>query len=306
MGTPDFAVPSLDSLVDAGYRPVAVVTAPDRQRGRGRKVSSSPVKEAAVRLGIETIMQPDSVRDELFAAQIAALNADIIVVVAFKILPPAVFSASRFGTFNLHGSLLPSYRGAAPIHRAVMDGVSETGVTTFFLQEKVDTGNVILKRSMPVGPDETTGDVYERMMLLGAQVVSETVELILNGKAEALPQDNTKATPAPKVYSTEARIPWDTSATHVHNHIRGLSPAPGAFTQHGENRLKMYRSTLSQDEVGDPGNRPGTVAQTEGQLTIQCSDGCVTVTELQAPGKKRMETSQFLAGYKIEVGDVLT
>ncbi len=302
MGTPDFAVASLDRLVASDYRPVAVVTAPDRQRGRGRKISPSSVKEAAVRYGIESILQPESVRDESFELDIKKLNADIIVVVAFKILPPAVFTASRLGTFNLHGSLLPAYRGAAPIHRAVMDGADETGVTTFFLQEKVDTGNIIMKRSMSIGMDETTGDVYARMMILGAEVVVETVKMIEGGSAIGKPQDETKATPAPKVFSTEARIPWNADAYHVHNHIRGLSPFPGAFTIHGENRLKMYRSAVC---TGSESGNPGTVIRVDGVLIIACGNGAVEITELQAPGKRRMETQQFLSGYEIGVGDVI-
>jgi methionyl-tRNA formyltransferase len=262
-----------------------------------------------MRHGIDIILQPESVRDESFATQVQELDADIIVVVAFRILPPEVFSASRLGTFNLHGSLLPLYRGAAPIHRAVMDGATETGVTTFFLKERVDTGNIILKRSLPIGPNETTGDVYARMMILGASAVIDTVQMIVSGSVVALPQDDTQATAAPKVFSTEAQIPWESPALVVHNHIRGLSPIPGAHTQHGADRLKMYRSEIwdNASEGSDKllGGSPGTILKADDELVVQCGDGMVAITDLQAPGKKRMPARQFLLGYPIEPGEVL-
>src|SRR5690606_10195771 len=198
-----------ERLAGSGYRPVAVVTAPDRPRGRGQKLSPTPVKEAALRLGVETILQPESVKDPAFAAQLAALSPDLFVVVAFRILPPEVFRLPRLGAFNLHGSLLPRYRGAAPIHRAVMAGETETGVTTFFLKEQVDTGDMILQRRMPIGPDETTGEVHDRMMVLGAEAVLETVRLIEAGRAAPQRQDDTAATPAPKLFREDGRIPWE-------------------------------------------------------------------------------------------------
>ncbi|MDX1548611.1 MAG: methionyl-tRNA formyltransferase, partial [Rhodothermales bacterium] len=251
MGTPEFAVPSLERLVEAGYAPVAVVTGPDRRRGRGQKTTPTPVKEAAQRLGIETILQPERVKDPAFAEAVAALEPDVIVVVAFRILPPAVFTAARLGAFNLHGSLLPRYRGAAPIHRAVMAGETETGVTTFFLREQVDTGNVILREPMPIGPDETTGDVHDRMMHLGAEAVVETVRRIEAGTAEAHPQDDAAATPAPKVFPEEGEVDWARPAEAVHIHGRGVSPWPGAWSHHGETLLQLYR-TRRADGAGAP------------------------------------------------------
>ena len=297
MGTPAFAVPSLERLVENGYKPVAVVTGPDRARGRGRSVSPTAVKEAALRLGIEEILQPESVKDPAFAEQIAALEPDVIVVVAFKILPVAVYTQARQGAFNLHGSLLPRYRGAAPINRAVMAGDTETGVTTFFLKKKVDTGAMILQRSMPIGPDETAGEVHDRMMLLGADAVLETVRRIAAGPVETQVQDDSLATPAPKIFPDDCRIPWDRSAEAVHNHIRGLSPYPGAWTHHGETLLKLYRSRRAEGS-----GAPGEVLEAGPRLIVACSEGAVEGVEIQQQGRRRLAAAVFLNGYDLPVG----
>ena len=298
MGTPEFAVPSLERLVEAGYPPVAVVTGPDKPRGRGQKLSPTPVKEAAQRLGIERILQPASVKDPAFAEEIAALEPDVIVVVAFKILPPAVFEAARLGAFNLHGSLLPKYRGAAPINRAVMAGETETGVTTFFLKEKVDTGNVILKKAMSISPEETAGEVHDRMMHLGAEAVVETVRRIEQGTAEPQPQDDALATPAPKIFREECRVPWERPAEAVHNHVRGLSPYPGAWTLHEGMLLKVYRT-----RPADGSGTPGEVLQAGDRLVVACGEGAVEVLEVQQEGRRRLPAATFLHGYDLEAGD---
>lgn len=300
MGTPDFAVPSLERLAKAGYLPVAVVTGPDRPRGRGRKLQPTPVKVAAQRLGVQTILQPGSVKDPAFAEAIAALQPDVIVVVAFRILPPAVFTQARLGAFNLHGSVLPRYRGAAPLNRAIMAGETETGVTTFFLKAKVDTGNVIMTRTMPIGPDETAGELHDRMMVLGAEVVLETVRRIEAGTAEALPQDDSLATPAPKLFKEDGRIPWEAPASVVHNHIRGLSPIPGAWTHHGDVLLKVYRSQRASGE-----GVPGTVLSTEEPLVVACGQGAVALIEVQQEGRRRLAVADFLRGYELHTGDRL-
>ncbi len=297
MGTPAFAVPSLERLVEHGYRPVAVVTGPDRPRGRGRKPTPTPVKEAALRLGIDRLLQPESVKDPAFADEIAALAPDVLVVVAFKILPPAVYTQARLGAFNLHGSLLPRYRGAAPIHRAVMAGETETGVTTFFLQQQVDTGAMILQRPMAIGPDETAGEVHDRMMHLGADAVLETVRRIEAGAAVAQPQDDTLATPAPKIFPEDARIPWARPAGAVHNHVRGLSPHPGAWTCHGETLLKVYRTRQAAGA-----GTPGTVLEAGPRLLVACGEGAVEVLELQQEGRRRLKAAAFLNGYDLPVG----
>ena len=300
MGTPEFAVPSLERLAEGGYAPVAVVTGPDKPRGRGQRLTPTPVKAAAERLGIAPILQPESVKDPAFADELAALEPDVLAVVAFKILPPDVFTLAKKGAFNLHGSLLPKYRGAAPINRAVMAGEKETGVTTFFLQEKVDTGNVILKRVMPIGPVETAGDVHDRMMHLGAEAVLETVRRIERGTAEALPQDDELATPAPKLFKDDARIPWAKPATDVHNHVRGLAPYPGAWTEHEGTLLKIYRTRPVE---GD--GEPGTVLSTDVRLIIACGEGTVEVLEVQQEGKRRMAAEDFLRGYELAKGERL-
>ena len=300
MGTPEFAVPSLERLAESGYAPVAVVTGADKPRGRGQRLTPTSVKEAAERLGISPILQPTSVKDPAFADEIAALEPDVLVVVAFKILPPDVFTLAKKGAFNLHGSLLPKYRGAAPITRAVMAGETETGVTTFFLQEKVDTGNVILKKTMPIGPDETAGDVHDRMMHLGADAVLETVRRIEAGTAAPQPQDDRLATPAPKLFKDDARIPWQRPATDVHNHVRGLSPYPGAWTEHGGTLLKIYRTRPAEGN-----GPPGTVLQSDVRLVVACGEGAVEVLEVQQEGKRRMAAEDFLRGYDLAKGERL-
>ncbi|MDZ4700535.1 MAG: methionyl-tRNA formyltransferase [Rhodothermales bacterium] len=299
MGTAAFAVPALEHLCEAGYRPIAVVTGPDKPRGRGQQISVTPVKAAALRLGIDTLLQPERVSDPAFAEAVQALHPDIIVVVAFRILPPAVYTAARLGAFNLHGSLLPRYRGAAPIHRAVMAGDHETGVTTFFLEEKVDTGGMILQRTMAIGPDETTGEIHDRMMQLGAEVVLETVRRIANGTAIVVPQRNEEATAAPKVFTEDGVIDWSRPARQVHNHIRGLSPHPGAWTKHGDTLLKAYRSRIA---AGD--GSPGTVLEGGRRLVVACGEGAVELLDVQQEGKRRLPVQIFLNGYALAPGDV--
>lgn len=298
MGTPAFAVPSLNALIEAGYPPVAVVTGPDRPRGRGQKMTPTPVKKAAQAAGIESILQPESVKAPAFADEVAALDPDVIVVVAFKILPPAVFTQAKQGAFNLHGSLLPKYRGAAPINRAVMDGATETGVTTFFLQEKVDTGDIILQKRMPIGPNETAGEVHDRMMHLGAEAVVETVQQIDTGTVTTRPQDDAAATPAPKIHTEECEIPWDMPAADVHNHIRGLSPYPGAWTMHEGTRLKVYRSRRAEGT-----GAPGTVLAADERLVIACGKDAVEVVTIQQPGRQRLDVAAFLNGYDLAKDD---
>jgi len=300
MGTPEFAVPSLTSLLEAGYEPVAVATGPDRPRGRGQEVSPTPVKAVAQEAGIDRILQPEDVTDDRFAGAVADLEPDVIAVVAYKILPPEVFTAASAGAFNLHGSLLPKYRGAAPINHAIMNGETETGVTTFFLEPSVDTGDIILQRSLSIGPDETAGSVHDRMKELGAEVVVETVRQIEAGTVDPRPQDDAKATPAPKIHDEDCRIPWEQSGEDVHNHIRGLSPYPGAWTMHDDTRLKIYRSRRAE---GD--GAPGTVLEAGDRLLVACGREAVEIVRLQQPGKQRLDARDFLNGYSLAPGDRL-
>ncbi|WP_412068440.1 methionyl-tRNA formyltransferase [Rubrivirga sp. IMCC43871] len=294
MGTPDFAVPSLDALVEAGLAPVAVVTVPDKPAGRGQKVRESAVKQAAARHGLP-VLQPASVKDPAFAAEVDRLAPEIIVVVAFQILPPAVYETARLGAFNLHGSLLPAYRGAAPLQRALMDGVDETGVTTFFLQRTVDTGNVILRRAIAVGPDDTAGDVHDRLAEIGAEAVVETVRRIAAGTAAAEPQDDTLASPAPKIFREDGRLDWAQPATRVHNHVRALAPVPGAWTEWDGETLKILRTTPTEG-----GGAPGAVTVDEGRILVACGDGAVEVLELQRQGKRRLDAEAFLNGVDLD------
>lgn len=302
MGTPDFAVPSLKALVEAGFKPIAVVTGPDKAKGRGQNVSSTAVKMAADALGIQTFLMPEDVKSESFSEAIKELEPDIIIVVAFRILPESVFSQARLGTFNLHGSLLPKYRGAAPINRAIMAGDEETGVTTFLLQQKVDTGNILIKRKMTVGLNETAGEVHDRMSILGAGVVVETVRLILSGAYVATTQDHSQASPAPKIFREDCEIDWTKPALAVHNHIRGLSPYPGAFTHFNGKQLKVFSSVLGpQVSV----TVSGQVLANELSLLVSCGSGSLELLTVQLEGKKAMSTAEFLRGNQVSIGSEL-
>ena len=305
MGTPDFAVPSLDALVAAGLAPVAVVTVPDKPAGRGQKVRASAVKQAALRHGLP-VLQPASLADPEFLDALRALRPDVFAVVAFRILPPETFEVPALGAFNLHGSLLPAYRGAAPITRALVDGVAETGVTTFFLQRTVDTGAVILQRRTAVGPDDTAGEVHDRLAALGAQAVVETVRRIAAGTVQAQPQDDAQVSAAPKVFRDDARIDWARPAADVHNLVRAMSPVPGAWTTWQGETLKLLRTTRTADGAPTPpaSAAPGTVAVADGRLAVACGTGSVEVLEVQRQGKRRMQVADFLNGADPD-GDVL-
>lgn len=298
MGTPDFAVPSLNALVKAGYKPSLVVTTPDRQKGRGLQIRPSAVAEAAARHDIPTV-KPEDLRDSGFVAELAAVNPDVIIVVAFRILPEEVYSLAKLGAFNLHASLLPRWRGAAPINRAIMAGEMETGVTTFLLQPRVDVGDVILIRRIPIAPDDTAGEIHDKLAVLGAHVVVETVSHLLDGTAETRPQDNSRATAAPKIFREDARIPWDREAGEVHNHIRGLSPYPAAWTHHGDTLIKIRRSKMARG-VGEPGEVLEALGD---RLVVACASGAVRIVEIQREGGKSLDAGEFLKGYPLKPGD---
>ncbi len=297
MGTPEFAVPSLERLIQEGYKPVAVVTAPDKPRGRGQKIQPTPVKEVARAHGIP-VLQPESVKAPEFAEEIARLAPDIIVVVAFKILPPDVYEQARIGAFNLHASLLPAFRGAAPIQRALMAGVRETGVTTFLLKEQVDTGDMLLQMRIPVGEEETAGELHDRLKELGAEAVLKTVRLLESGEATPVPQPAEGASVAPKIRPEDLWIPWHKTATEVHNHIRALSPYPGARTLHGNTLIKIYRSRVVEGQ-----GEPGEIVEAGKRLVVACGEGAIEVLELQQPGRRRLPAQEFLKGYSLHAGD---
>ena len=311
-GTPEFAVESLKRLVDGGYNVVAVVTMPDKPAGRGRQLQQSDVKRFAVERGLP-VLQPVSLKDEAFISELSALQAQLFIVIAFRMLPEAVWQMPPLGTFNLHASLLPRYRGAAPINWAVMNGDKETGVTTFFLKHEIDTGDVIQQRSCPIGRHDNVEVVYDRLMTMGADMVLETVDSIIAGNVKPIPQDQLltagqQPTPAPKIFKDTCRIDWTRPAEELYNHIRGLSPYPAAWTILLDETGKEI-TTLKAFETSEPlpftnGEMPlpGTLVADRKTLRIACGDGWLEVLSLQQSGKKRMETDAFLRGFIVEPG----
>ncbi|WP_232826410.1 methionyl-tRNA formyltransferase [Lewinella sp. IMCC34183] len=303
MGTPDFAVPSLEGLVKAGYPVVGVITSTDKLGGRGGKqLLESAVKLAAVRLSIP-VLQPKNLKDPGFHADLRALRADLQIVVAFRMLPEAVWDMPALGTFNLHGSLLPKYRGAAPINWAVINGETETGATTFFIRHEIDTGDVLLRTRLPIGKNDTAGDVHDRMMEQGAQLVVDTVALIVSGEYTLEQQDDALATPAPKLNRENCRIDFDRPVREVHDFVRGLSPWPAAWTLLEGKQLKLIRSSV---EGGGPNEPVGSmVTDNKTFLKVACHDGYLQVHDLQLAGRRRMETEEFLRGTSLPIPTVL-
>jgi len=299
MGTPDFAVPSLKILLDNRYTIASVVTVPDKPQGRGARRIPSPIKQFALQHQL-SLLQPDSLSDDSFVASLRDLGPDLFVVVAFRILPKEVFTIPKLGAFNLHASLLPKYRGAAPIQWAIINGEAETGVTTFVLEERVDTGGIILQAHVPIGPDDTFGEVHDALAVIGAEIVLHTVRLIEMGKTVQHPQDNAEASPAPKILKHHCRIDWSKPVEQVHNRVRGLSPAPCAYTLHGEKTLKVYRTKII--EHASKGT-PGIILETSPGLVVGTGEGTVEILELQQEGKRRMRAKEFLRGYRIEKGE---
>jgi len=299
MGTPEFAVASLQSLVEAGYNIVGVITAPDKPAGRGMKLTESSVKKYAVEKGLH-VMQPEKLKKPDFLQELKELQADLQVVVAFRMLPEVVWNMPPMGTINVHGSLLPQYRGAAPINWAVINGEKETGVTTFKLKHKIDTGDILMQEKMPIDNDETAGEVHDRMKALGASVLVKTVEGLTQGTLQEHPQtqDASSLKHAPKIFTETCKIDWHKTAASIHNLIRGLSPFPGAFTQLEGKTLKIFGSRF---ELQSTDGAIGSV-QSDGQtyLRFLSADGLVYATELQLEGKKRMKTEDFLRGYRLK------
>jgi len=302
MGTPEFALPSFRHILESRHRIVGVVTVPDSPQGRGQKLRPSAVKKAALDAGLP-VLQPESLRDPVFAETLRSMAPDLAVVVAFRILPKSVFEVPHLGTFNLHASLLPKYRGAAPIQWALMNGEKETGVTTFFLRERADTGTLILQRSIPVGGEETAGELHDRLSELGAEVVAETIELIARGDVTVREQDEANATPAPKIVRETCAIDWHLPARTIHNLIRAMSPSPGAFTHHGEKMLKLLRSRIV-DETGTSG-KPGEILAADRELRVVAGRGVLSIVELQLEGRRVLNVEAFLRGYSLPAGDFL-
>lgn len=294
MGTPEFAVPSLQILVENNYNVVAVITATDKLGGRGgKKVLTSAIKRYAVEQGLP-VLQPKNLKASAFVEELRGYKADLQVVVAFRMLPEIVWNMPKHGTYNLHGSLLPRYRGAAPIHWAVMRGDEETGVTTFKLKHEIDTGNILLQRKIPISQTDTTGDVHDSMMQVGAQVVLETVQLIEAGDLQFIQQNDREVTKAPKIYHDTTKIDWSRTVEEIYNHIRGLNPFPTAWTTLGNKELKVYwadRDTIAHSET------PGTMT-TDGKsyLRVAAKDGYLYLKDIKLSGKRRMPIEDLLNG----------
>lgn len=297
MGTPEFAVPSLEVLIANGYSIVAVITAPDKPRGRGQEVTPSPVKVVALQHQIP-VLQPTNLKSPEFLNELKSYNANLQVVVAFRMLPEAVWKMPSLGTFNLHASLLPQYRGAAPINWAIINGETETGVTTFFLQQEIDTGNIIFQEKETIYDTDDAGTLYERLRHKGAQLVLKTVQAIEAGNCPSQPQVNTgPLKTAPKIFKETCRVNWNQPAVNVHNFVRGLSPYPAAWTVWNNKSYKIFKtSILPVNENGKPGEY---LTDNKTFLHVHTSKGMISILELQPEGKRRMTIEEFFRGNKL-------
>ncbi len=312
MGTPEFAIPSLKLLLESKHEIAAVVSAPDKERGRGKQISATPVKTFAVENNLN-VLTPASLEDEMFINQLKEFNADLFIIVAFKILPVKVFTIPKYGSFNLHGSLLPKYRGAAPMQWALINGETETGVTTFFLEEKVDTGNVILQEKISIEPTDDLGSLHDKMMMMGADAVLKTVDLIESGNITLSKQNNAEASPAPKITKDLCKINWSKSSNEIHNLVRGLSPTPGAFFETGQKKIKVLKTKIFDANAGYTGGQfkpdlipnenrnydAGTIFESKKEILVKTGDGFLNLTEIQAEGRKRMSAEEFLRGQSL-------
>ncbi len=297
MGTPEFAVPSLEKLIETNYNVVGVVTAPDKPAGRGLKLQYSPVKEAALKHDIP-VLQPEKLKDEAFLQQLKDLNTNLVIVVAFRMLPEMIWSFPKYGTFNLHGSLLPQYRGAAPINWAVINGEKESGLTTFFLKKKIDTGDLILQEKEPISEDDTAGTLYERLMYKGAGLVLKTVQQIESESYNLTPQDNSiELKPAPKIFRDDCKIDFAKTTVEIYNFVRGLSPYPAAWTDKLGKTCKVFTSAIPESIPENNGEEILTDQKTF--LYLKTADSYISIVELQPAGKKKMPVDAFLRGYKI-------
>lgn len=305
MGTPDFAVPSLAILHEHGYDIAAVITAPDKPAGRGRQIRTSAVKDYALRNNLP-VQQPEKLKDPQFIARLQALNADLFIVVAFRMLPEVIWQMPPEGTFNLHASLLPQYRGAAPINRAIMNGETETGLTTFFLQHEIDTGLILMQEKIAIGENETAGELHDRLMERGAQLVLQTVIGLENREIQPVAQDTLinaeehagrGLRTAPKLFKEDCRIDWTEAPGQIHNQIRGLSPYPTAFTTLNGKQLKIFKSRPVMQTHNEATGNFSTDQKT--YLKVAAKGGFVYLEELQLEGKKRMAVQEFLKGYRI-------
>ena len=307
-GTPDFAVESLRRLVEGGYNIVGVVTMPDKEAGRGHKLLQSPVKQYAIEHGLR-LLQPERLKNPQFVEELRSLKADLQIVIAFRMLPEVVWNMPPLGTFNLHASLLPKYRGAAPINWAVINGETETGVTTFFLKHEIDTGDIIQQRRISIGDNDNVGIVHDKLMMMGADMVIETVDAIINGTVKPIPQDElckagTEASPAPKIFKDTCKIDWDKTMHEVRNLVRGLSPYPAAWTEITDSTGITHTAKIFEVSLTDEPQacRPAGEMWSDksGRLLVACRDGVISIDQLQLAGKKRMSAADFLRGFRLK------
>ncbi len=302
MGTPEFAVASLKVLVDNGYNVVAVVTAPDRPSGRGLQLHQSDVKKFAVSHNIP-VLQPEKLKDENFLTELKLFEADIQIIVAFRMLPEIVWKMPTMGTFNLHGSLLPNYRGAAPLNWAIINGDHETGVTTFLLKQEIDTGNILFQEKINIGSEETIGDLHDKLMVTGANLVLKTIEALAIGEVTPIPQGELAIDQArlhaPKIFKENCKVDWNSSVEKIHNLVRGLSPYPAAWTNLVGNDCEIAVKIFKTSKEQKPHSYdPGTIlSDNKSFFKIACSDGFINVLDLQLAGKKRLEIAPFLRGF---------
>ena len=304
MGTPDFAVPSLIKLTNNGYIPSVVITGLDRKRGRGQKINPTPVKIAAVEMGIP-VLEPKNLKDPEFHRKIEKFDVDLSCVVAFRILPQELIDIPRLGSINLHASLLPKYRGAAPIQRAIMSGEKETGSTTFFIQRKVDTGNILFQKKLEIGNNENFGTLHDRLSGAGAGLLLKTVKAIESDSHIEDIQDNSQATDAPKINRDDLRIDWNRSAIEIHNQVRALSPYPGVTTKFNGKVLKIF-STVTGEYISPKRTHGQIIEVGKDFFAVSTGDGCIKVLEVQREGKRRMTTANFLKGVSISTKDSMS
>ncbi len=302
MGTPEFAVPSLRALCESGYNVVGVVTTPDRAAGRGQKLYECDVKREAMRLGLP-ILQPEKLRNEEFVSAYRALNADLAIVIAFRMLPQVIWAMPKLGTFNLHASLLPEYRGAAPINHAIMNGDKESGITTFLLNEKIDQGAIIGQRRVQIGESESVGSLYERLMNLGPELVIETVEKLSNGDATPIEQsqiDESTLRPAPKIFKQDCLIDWRWEGQKIFNFVRGLSPYPAAWCNITKEDGERTTAKIFEVRFESGGTMQiGEISSdNKSYIAVGCADGAIFIDSIQIAGKKRLATKELLLGFK--------
>jgi methionyl-tRNA formyltransferase len=300
MGTPDFAVATLEALVNAKLNVVGVVTAPDKPAGRGQKIQQSAVKKYASAQNL-TILQPGNLKSEEFLDQLKNLNGNLQIVVAFRMLPKAVWQLPEYGTFNLHASLLPNYRGAAPINWAIINGETKTGVSTFFIDEKIDTGNIILQEEVAIGDDETLGELHDKLMEVGSSLVIKTVQKIEKGTVQSIKQPEIEEKPAPKIFTETCKINWNDTLSNTYNLIRGLNPYPAAWTtlvnNDDEIKVKIYDV---KKEPASHQHKPGTVITSKNEIKVAVNGGYIILESLQLAGKKQMDGKSLLNGFRFQ------